>query len=172
MIPGVPGPRPRTIVAIFVAGVAGAILIALYLVVPKAGFLQAPAPRVLFQWDASNALGAAAFQGGWPTAVVGFLMHLFVSIVWAAVFALAMSRVPAIAKHPNLSGLLFGAIVYVVMSFGVVPLGAARQGPRSAKGVVNNLIAHTVFFGLPVAVALTFRRAPQPGERELRMTSK
>ena len=59
------------------------------------------------------------------------------------------------------------------MSFGVVPLGVARQGPRTAKGVVNNLIAHTVFFGLPVAVALTFRRERRkPEEIGLRMTSK
>jgi hypothetical protein len=159
MIPGLRGPHSRPLPGILAAGVAGAILIALYLVVPKAGVFQAPSLRVLFQWDASNALGPAAFQGGWPAAALGLGMHLCVSIAWATVFALAAARVGAVARHPVLSGLLFGVLVYLVMSFGVVPLGSARQGPRTAKGIANNLIAHAIFFGLPVVIVLTLRKA-------------
>ncbi len=135
--------------AIF-AGLAGAIAIDAYLSITLT-LMHVANGITLSQWDASNFLGAEAFRGGLSTAAIGFGMHVCVSVAWGIVFAVAYSRVPWIRAHALLSGLIFGAIVMQVMAYAVVPLGHASHPPPTLAGWINNFVAHTLFFGVPVA---------------------
>lgn len=119
--------------------------------------------RRLLQWDASNALGGAAYHGGWGSALLGVAMDLVVSAVWAALYLaiLTTQRVRLLA-NPWLGGTLLGVIVMPVMRYLVVPIGRAQRTPDSLGTLVALLIAHTLFFGVPVAatlLALTRTRA-------------
>src|ERR1700722_20169934 len=70
----------------------GAVLIDLYLAISEPWVAKGVTALLVMQWDASNALGAAAYSGGWATAALGTLMHFCVSIVWGVLFVAAALR--------------------------------------------------------------------------------
>jgi hypothetical protein len=153
--------------AAVIAGLAGNVAISVYLAITLALFFHTK-PELLFQWDASNIVGNAAYSGGVGSAALGFLFDCIVSICWAAIFAAVYETFAPVRRMPAASGLLFGLVVMAVMLELVVPLGHARQASQAAPALINTAIAHTVFFGLPVArvIAALLRRTtgPMPGE--------
>ena len=136
------------------SGLAGAIAIFLYLTISLPLFFHTP-PYLLYTWDASNALGyAAASQASAATVIlVGQGMHLIVSLVWGFAFVLVARGIPEMVRRPIPWGIVFGLIVMIVMRFGVVPLGHAPHITFTLAGLLNNVVAHTLFFGVPVALA-------------------
>ena len=146
--------------AVLLAGTAGNVAISLYLSFAFPVFFGR-SPLLLFQWDASNIVGPVAFAGGLGSGALGLFFDFIVSWCWAAVFTLLFVTVPAIARSPVLSGLLFGTAVMLVMFYVVVPLGHAQHPSSDPRSLFNAFIAHTLFFGVPVAlvVAGVCRRA-------------
>lgn len=161
-------PPSRYVRATVAAAIAGLLAITIYLVLERSiaerlsvilGLQQ------LLQWDASNGYGPAAFAGGWPMALVGLAMDFVVSLAWAAAFTALYVSSPAVRRNVVLTGLLFGAVVMVVMLYAIVPIGHATRMQSTATHVVNVLVAHTIFFGLPLALtvdALLKAGAPRP----------
>lgn len=52
------------------------------------------------------------------------------------------------------SGLAFGAIVWFLMFFVVVPIGKAQHPSLAVAALLNAIVAHTLFFGLSVALVV------------------
>jgi hypothetical protein len=143
--------RRLALVAV-VAGLCGAVLIDCYLMMTETFVIRNATPLRVMQWDASNALGMAAYRGGWATAALGTLMHFAVSIVWGALYVAAAVRVRWFVTHPVAGGALLGIVAMSVMR-AVVHLGHAIVRPfPNALSFSNILIAHVVFFGIPVAL--------------------
>lgn len=139
------------------AAIVGLIAITIYLVIERAVANGLPPMQCLLQllqWDASNGYGATAFSGGWSTALIGLGMDFLVSLAWGIVFVVLYNGVPAVRRNIVVSGLLFGAGVMVVMIFAIVPIGYAPQMHKTPSNLLNVLVAHTVFFGLPVALTV------------------
>lgn len=153
------GQPTNTVRAILICGLVGAFLIDFYLVVTMVWIFHTATVRSLFFWDASNLLGRDAFLGGLPTEILGCFLHLIVSMVWGAVFVLVLAPAPAVARHPFVSGIVAGVGVKFIMQYGVIPMGHA-QGPQyNWVSLTNNLVAHTLFFGVPVLwIALRLAR--------------
>jgi hypothetical protein len=135
---------------VFLAGIAGAILIDLYLAVTMAWIFHTATVRQLFLWDASNILGRSAFQRGLGTELFGCLLHLIVSLLWGAFFVLVPARIPAIVRHPMVWGINLGIGVKFFMQYAIIPLGHAPGPHYNWVSLTNNLVAHTFFFGVPV----------------------
>ena len=149
--------RSRLLGASTAAATVGLVAITVYLVVERAIANRLPVVlclQQLLQWDASNAYGRQAFSGGWPTALLGLAMDFVVSFAWAAVFSVLYWRMPTVRRYVVPAGILFGAVVMVVMLYAVVPLGHAARMQSTPPHVVNVLVAHTLFFGLPLAVTV------------------
>jgi len=130
-----------------VAGVIAGALIDTFLVIANhATYLQ------IWQFVASAIVGGAAFAS--PSyAILGFAMHFAISIVWASIYAwAAFGPVPALLRAPVLSGLLYGIVVMVGMTVVLMVNHVGPAGIPDAGTLVKSLIAHTVFFGLPVAL--------------------
>jgi hypothetical protein len=147
-------PPSRFIGAVIASAIAGLIAITIYLVVERAIAQHLSVTlclQQLLQWDASNAYGGKAFAGGWPMAGIGLAMDFVVSLCWALVFTLLYAGSALARAHLTIAGLLFGVVVMLVMIFGIVPLGHAVQLQRTPAHVINVLVAHAIFFGLPVA---------------------
>lgn len=108
----------------------------------------------LWQFVASTAFGKIAFTST-VYAWIGLAMHLLTSIGWATGYAYMLQSTPTITKRPLLSGFVFGLVVYVVMQFVLFSVQALRV--PDALGVYLGVTAHTIFFGIPVA--LVARRA-------------
>jgi hypothetical protein len=145
-----------------VAGLAGAIGIDLYLIVTETLVIRNATPLLVMQWDASNALGMAAFDEGWASAVLGTLMHFAVSVAWGTLFVAVALRLRRLLEYPWLSGALLGIVAMGVMR-AVIHLGRAPIHPFPNAGYfLNILIAHVLFFGIPVA--LTAAALLRPGK--------
>lgn len=143
-----------------IAGVLGAVAIDLYLIITQSCILHVATPVEISQWDASNLLGRAAFFGGLGTALLGFVMNLCVGAVWGIVFALATRRFGVWRVRPILTGIVFGTIAMLAMRYAVVPLGHAHQPNIDALRLTNLWVAHTLGFGIPVAIV--FKKLSSP----------
>lgn len=143
--------------AILVGGaVAGALDLAF--AISFAGYNGVSPTRVL-QTIASGLLGNAAFDGGSAAAVVGLACHFALSVGWAALFAAAAVRVPALARRPLPAGAAFGVLVFLAMRLLVLPLSAYPR-PVSFKPLATtlDLLSHVLLFGIPIALAIARAR--------------
>jgi hypothetical protein len=155
----------RFIGASIAAAIAGLVAITAYLVLVRAiaaHLSVALCLQQLLQWDASNAYGPQAFDGGWPMALIGLAMDFVVSLAWAVLYAALYVALPIVRRNVVLTGLCFGATVMVVMLYVVVPIGHAVRMQSTESHVVNVLIAHTIFFGLPLALTVQSILKPWP----------
>lgn len=106
--------------------------------------------HTLFLWDASNLLGPAAFRRGVGTELLGGFLHLIISMLWAVFFVSVLARIPAIARHPVVWGIIAGIGVKFFMQYVIIPLGHATGPHYNWLSLTINLVAHTFFFGVPV----------------------
>lgn len=111
-------------------------------------------PTRVLQSVASGLLGAAAFDGGRTTALLGLLFHFLIAFVVAAVYYGASLRLPQLVRRAALCGLLYGAAVYFVMTYVVLPLSAfpGRSAPFVLAPFLNGVVGHALLVGLPVAL--------------------
>ncbi|MGH9779161.1 MAG: hypothetical protein ACRD5I_12190 [Candidatus Acidiferrales bacterium] len=115
------------------------------------GILRGSTAVRTLQSVASGLLGRAALDGGWATAGLGLGLHFVIALGAATVYYLASRRIALMVKRPVLSGLLFGALVYLFMSRVVVPLSAA---PFTIRLTLLDLAVHMFFIGVPIALAV------------------
>ncbi len=106
---------------------------------------------VQLQFIASGLLGETAFAGGIGSALLGLILHLVFSLVIAAVFMLAATRLPVLRRNLLLGGLLYGVVVYFVMNFVVISLSAAPPQQAVLAVIIEGIIGHALLIGLPLA---------------------
>lgn len=146
-------PAPHSIVAGIVAGVAGGLLIFLCLAYGYANVLHAPGFTLagFLAFDASVLLGKGMFTD--PAApAIGLALHFLTSIGWAIGYAYMAERQPQLVTRPFVSGAVFGLVIYFAMQIVVVAANAYHQPTPAELGV--SLLAHIVFYGIPVAVVV------------------
>ncbi|GAC1357051.1 MAG: hypothetical protein NVSMB31_17590 [Vulcanimicrobiaceae bacterium] len=138
-----------------VAGLIGGILIDAFLYVATL-MPQGQPITALWQFVASTAIGKGAFADP-NSAWLGLFMHLCTSVGWGVAFAYVASTRPNVPAHPYASGLIYGVIVMIIMQ--IVLMVAKSWQPPTLQATLISLIAHCVFFGLPVSlyVARTLR---------------
>ena len=108
-------------------------------------------PIQVLQYIASSLLGTRSFSGGLASAGLGLVLHFAVSLVVATIYILASRRVAVLRTQWVLMGLLYGAAVWAVMNLVVLPLTAVVPGPITTAALVNGIIGHALFVGLPSA---------------------
>lgn len=112
-------------------------------------------PARILQSVASGALGADAFQGGLPVAALGAFFHFLIAYIWATLYYLASRKLRVLVRVPYVCGVLYGALVYALMNYVVVPLSAApfKGGTPPTVTLVTGLLIHMLGIGLPIALA-------------------
>jgi len=155
MPPGTVGEtgRPKAFETILLGGLIAGALDGLDAVVFY-GLSFGVTPTALFQHIASGLLGARSFRGGGYTTVLGVGLHFSIAIGAAAVYLAASLVIPALFQKPWIYGPTFGILVYLFMHYVVVPLSAVtrRTAPVTGFEVLDQLISHTLFVGLPIAL--------------------
>jgi uncharacterized membrane protein len=129
--------------------------------------LRGITPVMVLQYIASGLIGAASFRGGPATAGLGLVLHYLIALSWTTLFYIASRKVGILTQRPILSGLLYGAVIYLVMNFVVLPASGVPH-PRSAMtmpALVNAVLALMLCLGVPVSV-LTSRYLPAHRQRE------
>lgn len=103
-----------------------------------------PAQRIL-QSIASGLIGKASFQGGIATATLGAVLHYIIMLAMVATYYFASRRLPQLVQRPLLYGAIYGAGLYVVMHYIVVPLSAARHGGAALPlWTALSIVAHVL----------------------------
>jgi len=112
-------------------------------------------PVRILQSVASGALGANSFNGGFATATLGLFFHFLIAYIWATLYYLASRKLHVLVRVPYVCGVLYGALVYALMNYVVVPLSAApfKGATPSTATLVKGLLIHMLGIGLPIALA-------------------
>ena len=144
---------------IFIGGVIAGVLDIIFAFLFY-GAKGSPPVRIL-QSISSGLLGKDAFDGGAATAALGAFFQLLIPTVAAAVYSVFDRTLAVVRNHPVVCGILYGAVIYGVMNYVVLPLSAIPWKPRStAEFVIPALLAHMFLIGLPMALAVRrFSRA-------------
>jgi hypothetical protein len=110
-------------------------------------------PVRILQSVAAGLLGRSSFSGGWHTAALGLVLHFFIAFVVVLVYLMASRQLPILRRDAIACGLAYGIVVYLVMTFVVVPMSAAGGGARPAAVILNGVLIHMFGVGLPAALA-------------------
>ena len=127
--------------------------------------MQGIPPLRILQSVAAGWLGRDAFTAGAASAVLGAASHYGIALVMAWMYSLVARRTPALVRRPFRYGALYGVLLYVVMTYGVVPLSAAGKGawPAWQWQQLAHVLAHAVLVGVPCALATRHAMARHGG---------
>jgi uncharacterized membrane protein YagU involved in acid resistance len=109
-------------------------------------------PIQILQYIASGVLGQESFRGGLATAALGALIHFSIAFSVAAIYYVVSTTVGSLSRKPIRYGLLYGVVVYLMMTYVVLPMSAVPPIPFSLALFLNGTIGHALFVGLPIAV--------------------
>lgn len=143
--------RPQTLATAVVAGLIAGSLMLTCLALMNLVILHTPGFTLagLFVFTASALVGPVAYTSDVYVGV-GVVLHFAVSIGWSIGYAALAESQRQLVTRPLLSGAAFGLVIYFAMQLVLVGAGLYRIPTPSELGVA--LLAHLVFFGLPVAL--------------------
>jgi hypothetical protein len=142
--------RPRPLLAISVGGLIVGVLDLAYAIV-----VYSPGKPILIpQTIASGVLGVKSYAGGGPSAALGVLLHFVIAFGAATVYYLASRKLGFMIRRAVLSGLMYGALVYLFMHIVVVPLSAVPASHMPLVYKVCEFVEHWFGVGLPIALSV------------------
>jgi hypothetical protein len=120
-------------------------------------------PVRIFQFIASGLTGPWAFHAGMVSVALGVAIHYTIALFWTLLYWVASARIAVLVRRPVVCGLLYGALVYVVMNFVVLPLTRVPHGHTAPSLVsqVNAVLALLFCIGLTVALLTRRERLAQ-----------
>jgi len=109
-------------------------------------WLRHVTPMRLLQYIASGAIGGAAFDGGYATALLGAGLHYSIAMVMVLAYYLASRRWRALVQYPVRYGLPYGLLLWGVMTYVVVPLSQAQPSSKPLMlAMATNFLMHLLF---------------------------
>jgi hypothetical protein len=108
-------------------------------------------PMTIGKAVARGWLGKASMQGGTDVALIGIASHFAIMLAFAAVFVLASLKEPVLRRRFYVAGPLYGAIIFDVMRFIVLPLSAAGYGMPKPPVLYYEFAGHVFLVGLVIA---------------------
>ena len=124
--------------------------------------LRGVAPVRIAQSIAAGLLGERAFTLGATSAVLGIVLHFAIATAFVFAYRLALARHPGLGDHPVRNGLAYGAVLFLVMNYVVLPLSAA--GPPAFQ--YRDWLLASILVHLAIGVlCVFFARAAFSGRR-------
>lgn len=139
-------PRSRVLTAIVGAGLTAGVFD-----FTLACLESGKPPLFIGKAVATGWFGKAAIQGGLDVSLIGIASHFAIMLGFAAAFVLASMREPALRRWFFIAGPLYGAVVFDVMRFVVMPLSAAGYGMPKPPVLFIEFAGHVILVGLVIA---------------------
>lgn len=155
-----PRPLPVLPALLAIAFVAGTLDISYNLVYNA---FRAITPAMVFRFIAAGLVGVPALRPLGDAAVaLGVAIHFSIAFAWTLLFYLLSRRLAFLLRRPAVWGLAYGAVVYLAMTYLVLPLTRipARPGHLTLFVRLNDLVPLLVCIGLTIAL-LTRRWLPR-----------
>ncbi len=140
----------RPLAAIFIGGLTVGVLDLVYAI----AVYSPKQPILVPQTIASGILGENSYRGGMRTAIIGVLLHFVIAIAAAAVYYAGSRTLRFLVHRAVLSGIVFGALVYLFMHYVVLPLSAVPKGDTPLGYQVAEFIEHLFCVGLPISLSV------------------
>ncbi|HKP78321.1 MAG TPA: hypothetical protein VJU34_04275, partial [Phenylobacterium sp.] len=96
--------------------------------------------------------GREATAGGLEVSWIGLASHFAIVLVFAAVYVAASLRAPVLRRLWFALGPLYGAAIFCVMRFVVMPLSAAGYSMPNPPDLYWEIAGHLFLVGLPIAL--------------------
>jgi len=118
--------------------------------------LQRSTVQRVLQAIAAGLLGPASFRGGWKSAFLGLALHCCIALGWTLVFLALLERWRRLQTWVSTGrgrvavGLAYGALVWLLMAFVVLPLSRARVPSPTTPWFWVQLATHPFVVGLPI----------------------
>lgn len=142
---------PNAFSAVLSAGLICGVLDGLSAIVVSGLFFGIKPMRV-FQGIASGLLGRSAFQGSTSSALMGVALHFLVALGAATVYYAASRWLPFLLERALVSGVAFGVVVHLFMTFVVIPLSAIGSRPFVLRSFVIFLIVSMIVVGPSISL--------------------
>lgn len=113
-------------------------------------------PVLLFV--ASGLLGKDAFNNGDGMMLVGLLVHYCVATAFTIFFFLTLAKTDFAKRQRLLTGILYGAFVWLVMNLLVLPLTPASPLKRTPSSIAIGAGILMLCIGIPLAFLANRRR--------------
>ena len=127
------------------------------------GGIDGASPGIILRYVASGPFGDALRQGGTGAALLGLAVHFGLMAIMVSIYALGATRIDWALRHPIPAGLGYGALIYFVMYWLVVPTRFPSATPKLDPWHLGNaLFSHLICVGLPIALIVAWRSARQP----------
>jgi hypothetical protein len=146
-----PTRRPHPLLLVAAGGFVGGTLDIVYACAFWALRSGVP-PRRILQSVAAGLLGKASFGGGWPTAALGLGLHFFIATSMSLAYYLVARRWSLLWRRPVVCGAGYGVLLYVIMTYVVVPLSRASGGSGPTLWIVLSIAVHAFLIGVPIAL--------------------
>lgn len=104
---------------------------------------------VLFKFIASGFFGPSAFGGGADMVFYGLLFHYTIALCWATFFLLLYPKLISVIKVKSILVFATGFAIWIVMNLIVIPLSDAPPQHFKVLGVIEDLVALIVAYGVP-----------------------
>jgi hypothetical protein len=123
-------------------------------------------PARIFQYIASGLTGPWAFRAGAASVALGVAIHYAIAMAWTLLYWLASARIAVLVRRPVICGLVYGALVYAVMNFVVLPLSRVPHAHKAAALIsqINAVLALLFCIGLTVALLTSKQRCGAPSQ--------
>ena len=100
---------------------------------------------------ASGLLGKYAFTNGDGMMLVGLLIHYCVATAFTIFFFLTIARTSFVKEQTVLTGILYGAFVWVVMNLLVLPITNANRLSKEFWNVTIGMLILICCIGIPLS---------------------
>ena len=111
-------------------------------------------PNLVLQAIAGALIGPKAFTQS-STVLLGLALHYLIAFTVATTYAVVSQYLSVLTEHSVLSGLLYGAAVYLFMAFVVLPLSRLNR-PFSMSFFLGQLVINMFCVGLPIALVVKY----------------
>lgn len=112
-----------------------------------------PVERML-QGVASGPFGQWPLEAGWAGAAAGLGVHFAIMAAMATAFVLVAERLPGLHRLRLAYGAAYGALLYLIMYWVVLPLRWPGAG-RAGTGIASMLLPlgiHILLVGIPIVL--------------------
>ena len=109
-------------------------------------------PVAILRGVASGPFGDHMKEAGLFGTLVGLGVHFALMANMTAALMLAAWFAPQLRRRPVATGLVYGAFLYLVMYFGVLPLRYPGFAPHDPIKIAEQLFSHLILVGLPMSL--------------------
>jgi len=106
-------------------------------------------PVVVLNFIASGVFGKTAFTGEMGMAFWGLLFHFIIVFVWTMIFFLLYPKIALLAKNKIINGILFGFIIWSVMTRIILPISNTPKIPFDLIQAVIGILILMLAVGIP-----------------------